>query len=185
MIVRLRAKGHKRVKLLENLGPDAMTGSISTFIQSALFTRTFRDGMALVEETANYLDGEGREISKSMDRSHAMSYASASMRLTTQLMQIASWLLVLRALREGDMTIDEASDNKYRIRIPESRRPRHKPAKELPETLLYLITRSDQLFEQIARLDKGLFANEGEVSGRDGAMAQQEALFKAFAQAKA
>ncbi|HNR77466.1 MAG TPA: DUF1465 family protein, partial [Parvularculaceae bacterium] len=42
-----------------------------TFVQSEVFARTFREGMSLVEETANYLDGEGREASKSLSRSAA------------------------------------------------------------------------------------------------------------------
>ena len=96
----------------------SISGAIS-FVQSEVFARTFREGMALVEETANYLDGEGRDASKSLTRSAALSYAGASMRLTTQLMQIASWLLVLRALREGDMTLPEASDDKYRLSVRE------------------------------------------------------------------
>ena len=69
---------------------EAGAGGAESFVQSELFARTFREGMALVEETANYLDGEGRKSAKTLSRSGALAYASASMRLTTQLMQIAS-----------------------------------------------------------------------------------------------
>ena len=70
------------------------------FTRSELFDRTFNEGMALVEETAAYLDGEGRRDSKLLSRAAALSYAAESMKLTTRLMQIASWLLVQRAVRE-------------------------------------------------------------------------------------
>ena len=60
---------------------------------SQAFTDLFRDGMALVEETATYLDGPGRKESKRLERSAALAYATESMRLTTRLMQLASWLL--------------------------------------------------------------------------------------------
>ncbi|HXI87913.1 MAG TPA: DUF1465 family protein, partial [Parvularculaceae bacterium] len=86
------------------------------FVQSELFARTFREGMALVEETANYLDGAGREASRALSRSGALAYAGSSMRLTTQLMQIASWLLVMRAVREGEMNFEEARDEKFRLK---------------------------------------------------------------------
>jgi regulator of CtrA degradation len=46
------------------------------------------------------------------------------MRLTTRLMQIASWLLVQRAVREGDMAATEASQERYRIRESEEHRGR-------------------------------------------------------------
>ena len=48
---------------------DTISGlTQQSFIASALFARTFDEGMALVEETARYLDGEGREISRSLPR---------------------------------------------------------------------------------------------------------------------
>ena len=75
-------------------------GVVKDFASSELFDRTFQEGMALVEETAAYLDGPGRQESKSLDRRAALGYASESMRLTTRLMQVASWLLVQRAVRE-------------------------------------------------------------------------------------
>jgi len=33
---------------------------VANFIETAMFDRTFDEGMALVEETARYLDGKGR-----------------------------------------------------------------------------------------------------------------------------
>ncbi len=39
---------------------DLRDVSLLSFTGSALFERTFEEGMALVEETARYLDGPGR-----------------------------------------------------------------------------------------------------------------------------
>ena len=88
---------------------------VQDFARSELFERTFREGMELVETAAVYLDGPGRQESKLLSRNAALAYASESMRLTTRLMQVASWLLVQRAVREGDMSAQEASDPRYRI----------------------------------------------------------------------
>ena len=56
---------------------------------SHTFTVLFREGMALVEETASYLDGEGRAEAKALQRNAALAYATESMRLSTRLMQLA------------------------------------------------------------------------------------------------
>ena len=72
---------------------------VQDFARSELFERTFREGMELVETAAVYLDGPGRQESKLLSRNAALAYASESMRLTTRLMQVASWLLVQRAVR--------------------------------------------------------------------------------------
>src|SRR3954466_8864968 len=92
---------------------------IADFARSELFERTFQEGMELVEETASYLDGEGRQESKLLSRNAALAYAAESMRLTTRLMQVASWLLVQRAVREGDMKPAAACEDRYRLAAEE------------------------------------------------------------------
>jgi len=145
-----------------------------------MFARTFREGMGLVEQTANYLDGEGREASKALSRAGALSYAGASMRLTTQLMQIASWLLVLRAVRDGDLSIAEAGEPKYRLSRRETM-PVELVSGELPVALVGLIDNAAHLYDRIARLDADLFiGKESAKAPANDAAAQQRALLDAF-----
>src|SRR6476659_4900017 len=84
---------------------------------SQAFSDLFRSGMALVEETATYLDGPGRQESKKLERSAALAYATESMRLTTRLMQLASWLLLHRAVKEGEMTLAQANKEKTKVKL--------------------------------------------------------------------
>ena len=88
------------------------------FAASEMFDRLFKEGMALVEEAATYLDGPGRTDSRKLNRELALVYAAESMEVTTRLMQAASWLVVQRAVREKDMKVEEAGDEKYRIAQP-------------------------------------------------------------------
>jgi regulator of CtrA degradation len=88
-----------------------------SFVHSEAFRALFQEGMELVEETAAYLDGPGREESRPLPRPVTVAYASESMRLTTRLMQIASWLLVQRAVAEGEMTADQGQAEKHRVRL--------------------------------------------------------------------
>ena len=87
------------------------------FAGSEAFSALFQEGMELVEETAAYLDGPGREESRLLRREASVAYASESMRLTTRLMQIASWLLLQRAVAEGEITPDQAQAEKARVRL--------------------------------------------------------------------
>src|SRR5438477_7766052 len=122
--------------------PSWRAGVIEDFARSELFERTFQEGMDLVEETAAYLDGSGRQDSKLLSRNAALSYAAESMRLTTRLMQVASWLLVQRAVREGDMPPEAACDQSYRLGA-ESEGGRLNLTKDgLPHPLLALLSRS-------------------------------------------
>lgn len=174
MFARLSAHG-----TVGAMAQSVRTDNATTFVQSELFSRTFREGMALVEETANYLDGAGRDTSRSLSRSAALVYAGSSMRLTTQLMQIASWLLVMRAVREGEMTVDEAGEDKYRLKEKETALGELRE-EGLPENLIRLVETSAQLYSRIARLDRELFTNQTVGSEKQDAAAQQQALFAAF-----
>ncbi|MGQ0740905.1 MAG: protease adaptor protein RcdA [Alphaproteobacteria bacterium] len=131
--------------------------TLQTFTSSALFSRTFDEGMALVEETAHYLDGRGRDEAKKLQRREQLVYASESMRVTTRLMQAASWLLVQRAVLEGDMTSEDAAAERYRLGQREHCLSRREDTGELPRKLVDLLERSESLYRRIARLDEVLF----------------------------
>jgi regulator of CtrA degradation len=121
------------------------------------FSRLFRDGMRLVEETAAYLDGPGRQDSKLLDRPTSLTYATESMRLTTRLMQLASWLLLHRAVNEGEMSLAQANKERVRVKLPTEERPEDTTLM-LPARLHDLIARSKKLKDQIRRLDATIHA---------------------------
>lgn len=130
------------------------------FASSDLFTKVFREGMALVEETASYLDGPGRRDSSDLPRPVSIAYATESMRLTTRLMQLASWLLLQRAIKDGEMTAEEAAADKYRINLSSLKSGEMVDVEAgLPDGLLDLINRSHRLLDRIRRLDK-MFSGE-------------------------
>jgi regulator of CtrA degradation len=123
------------------------------------FALLFRDGMALVEETASYLDGPGRQESKKLERNAALVYATESMRLTTRLMQLASWLLLHRAVKEGEMTLAQASKEKSKVRLAACEPGDAKSIALLPAKLQELIARSVKLQTEVRRLDATMHAS--------------------------
>lgn len=135
---------------------------IRDFARSELFERTFQEGMDLVEETAAYLDGAGRQESKLLSRNAALAYAAESMRLTTRLMQVASWLLVQRAVKEGDMAPAAACEARYRLGAQEISRSRPEAEAELPPGLTSLLHRAERLYERVRHLDERMYLGKDE-----------------------
>ena len=150
------------------------------FTRSELFERAFKDGMALVDETAAYLDGPGRAASKRLSRAGALAYAGESMRLTTRLMQVASWLLVQRAVRDGEIAVAEAATEKYRL-ISREAQPASTfaGAEDLPEALKTLIIRAGAAYERVRRLDETIYG-EGEAATANPISDQMAKLQAAF-----
>jgi regulator of CtrA degradation len=124
---------------------------------SEAFKALFREGMNLVEEAASYLDGPGRDASKALRRPAALAYATESMRLTTRLMQIASWLLLRRAVNEGEITQAQAQTERHRVRL--TRQELSCDADmlaELPYEFSDLAERSLRLQSRVMHLDRSL-----------------------------
>jgi regulator of CtrA degradation len=120
---------------------------------SAAFGALFREGMDLVEETAAYLDGDGRNEAKALERSVSLTYATESMRLTTRLMQLASWLLLHRAVKEGEMTLTQANREKTKVKLSAAEPGPEDMLEKLPQQLQDLIARSVSLQSRVRRLD--------------------------------
>jgi regulator of CtrA degradation len=138
----------------EKRATEASTVSFSERLaNSQVFASLFRDGMALVEETAGYLDGSGRSESKRLERSAALVYATESMRLTTRLMQLASWLLLHRAVKDGEITLSQAHEEKSKVRLASCEPGDAKSIALLPPKLQDLIARSTKLQVDVRRLD--------------------------------
>ncbi|WP_019998214.1 protease adaptor protein RcdA [Aureimonas ureilytica] len=131
---------------------------------SASFQPIFDAGMNLVDETAAYLDGDGRRDVKTLSRGAATLYAAESMRLTTRLMQVASWLLLQRAANQGDMSRSQVEAEKGKVRLDSSAEGVDSPFyDELPESFRDIVERALLLERRIAMLDREIYGSPAPV----------------------
>lgn len=122
------------------------------------FKAIYAEGMGLVEETAAYLDGSGRSAAKVLPRMASVLYAAESMRLTTRLMQMASWLLLQRAVNNGEMSRDQVLSEKSKVRLDGFNVDRTAPGwNDLPEAFRDLVERSLRLQNRVALLDREIY----------------------------
>ncbi len=129
---------------------------------SEAFKAMFREGMSLVEEAAAYLDGPGREEAKALPRAESLAYAAESMRLTTRLMQLASWLLLQRAVNEGELTTDQAASEKRKVKLSyQENAAAPEVFARLPKALRDLVCESTRLQARILHLDQLLYHDPG------------------------
>ena len=143
-------------------GDGALVQLSERLTNSAAFSNLFREGMDLVEETAAYLDGAGRVEAKALDRAVSLTYATESMRLTTRLMQLASWLLLHRAVKEGEMTLPQANREKTKVKLSAADPGAADTIEKLPQQLQDLIARSMVLQAKVRRLDTTIHADTTE-----------------------
>ncbi|WP_336278539.1 DUF1465 family protein [Bartonella sp. CB175] len=114
------------------------------------FNRLYKETMALIEETAVYIDTEGKLAARSLSAEVSAVYAKEAMYLSTRLMQIASQLLLLRAEREGEMTPEQIQKEIAKVSL-------HTPTlqfksvywQELPEAFRHFVVCSLRLEERM------------------------------------
>ena len=124
-------------------------------VASGGFDQLYREGMALIEDVAAYLDGDGRGESRNLPRDASFVYATESMRLTTRLMQLASWLLLQRAVNEGELSAENARSEKEKVKFSATPSERGGPGYAgLPERLKDFIGKGDRLFDRVVQFDR-------------------------------
>jgi regulator of CtrA degradation len=127
------------------------------FQASEQFDLVFKEGMALVERAAAYLEGPGRAEAKRLAAPANVLYATESMRLTTRLLDLASWLLIRRAIKEGELSEAEAQKKRKNDTLQSAARPSHVQGySALPAGLRDLIAESYGLHDRIVRLDQAI-----------------------------
>ncbi len=130
-------------------------------VSSDRFKPLYSDGMKLVEEAAGYLDGDGRADAKKMSRTAATLYAAESMRLTTRLMQVASWLLLQRAANNGEMSLAQVAEEKSKVQLETPSASRGTQSwEELPEKFVSIVERSLSLQTLVKRLDEEVYPKQ-------------------------
>jgi len=148
-------------------------------IASPAFQKLYDEGMSLVEETATYLDGAGRTDAKFLSRPATSLYAAESMRLTTRLMQVSSWLLLHRAHNAGEMTANQVEEERVKIRLDSTSADRETAGwEEQPAQFLDLIARSLRLQHRVRCLDSELYPDTSTRSFKDNPVTAQLNLLK-------
>lgn len=138
----------------DTMGTDNMIRLSERMVFSDSFKPLYSEGMALVEEAAAYLDGEGKDAARLLSHKAATLYAAESMRLTSRLMHIASWLLLLRASRSGDMSRDMVAREKAKVSLETlSAGETTTGWQELPQAFRDMIAHSLHLQDRVRCMD--------------------------------
>ena len=164
---RLAAAGDRLVNLAERR------------VASPAFAALFAEGIALIDATADYLDGSGRADSAALERRAQASYAEASRKLSTRLMNLTSWLLLQKAVSEGDMKAEDARREADKIDLGTDGADAGADAR-LPAPLDALVVRSLELERQVRQLDAALRARSADPRPANAVAGQIGRLRSAF-----
>jgi regulator of CtrA degradation len=97
-------------------------------------------------------------------------------------MQVASWLLVQRAVREGDMAPASACEDRYRLNSDDAAKggDAESARSELPRGLTRLADRAERLYERVRHLDRRMYLESQTEEPANPVLGQLDRLKSAF-----
>jgi regulator of CtrA degradation len=141
-----------------------MTPVVHTPITPKLVDTLYFEAMTLADEARSYFDREGADGRARLDPVTRVAFSCESLKVTTRLMHVVSWLLVQKAVQAGELSEGEAG-------APERPRGRAAASEDatriafLPARSREIIDRSRDLYDRVARLDAQLLAPAPEPDG--------------------
>jgi len=131
--------------------------------EMTFFTRTYDETLDLIVEARNYMvhnrSAGRRARAVSSLASENLRFSCEALRVTSRLTQVMAWLMLQRAVQDGEITAREACDEKNRLSgqsvcLDESGLDDN----EIPAGLRSLLNRSLSLYKRISRLEEMVVA---------------------------
>lgn len=138
-----------------------MTLVAHTPITPKLVESLYLEAMALADEARGYFDRDGAADRGKLDPVARVAFSCESLKVTTRLMHVVSWLLVRKAVNAGELSEAEAGH-------PDRRLGRASDSDEasrtafLPPKSRDIVDRSRDLYDRVARLDAQIGAEPAE-----------------------
>lgn len=141
-----------------------MTPVAHTPITPKLVDTLYLEAMTLADEARSYFDREGAADRGRLDPVARVAFSCESLKVTTRLMHVVSWLLVQKAVQAGELDEAQAGTPERRLgRATDSDDPLRLAF--LPPRSREIIDCSRDLYDRIARLDTQLVALPADSDG--------------------
>lgn len=120
-------------------------------LASRLIDSLYTEAMILADEVRAYFDDAGRKERDALSPLMRVNFSCESLKVTTRLMHVISWLLTSKAMEAGQITADQAHASARRLGSAADTDAA--VLKEMPETARNLIEASRDLYARVRRID--------------------------------
>jgi regulator of CtrA degradation len=121
----------------------------------------YHEAMSLAEDARDYFDHVGQWDRKRLQPMDRVLFSCESLKVTTRLMHVISWLLVRKAVLAGEMTMGDALAPDRRLgRATKSTEQDSPRIKTLPPMAQRLIAKSQDIYIRIKRLEEQMESDD-------------------------
>jgi len=141
-------------------------------ITSRLIDSLYTEAMLLADEARSYFDDAGRDERSALEPFARVGFACESLKVTTRIMHIVSWLLTQRAIESGEIPNREGRRPERRLGNAQDSDP--SVVEQLPEAARNLIGASAELYARVKRIDDGTMETDAPQSPARALMGRLE-----------
>jgi regulator of CtrA degradation len=143
------------LKLLRDKKGRSSEGAGVETQPTAFFSKTYDEALRLVEDARGYLASLEPIDRRGLGPPERLRLCAETMRMTARLTQIMAWLLVQRAVHEGELTrTDALSQQEMLAGVRVCMEGSEEDWRGLPRRLVALLDKSHRLYVRVARLDE-------------------------------
>lgn len=117
------------------------------------FHRTYDEAMTLMVEARNYMAFVDARERRRRGGVEGLRMSCEAMRVTSRLTQVMAWLMMQRAVEEGEVSAEQALDEPHRLAGAEVCLDEGFNDDTLPKGLRSLLERSLSLYVRVSRLE--------------------------------
>lgn len=115
--------------------------------------RTYDETLDLIVETRNYMAYKAPRDCRDLGADASLRVSCEAFRVTSRLTQVMAWLMVHRAAHAGEIAMEDACSDHFRLSGHHICLDETGDGEDLPGGLRSLMRRSLHLYRRIARLD--------------------------------
>ncbi|MGB7404558.1 MAG: DUF1465 family protein [Pacificimonas sp.] len=131
-------------------------GGLTPRLVDGLYT----EAMILADEARSYFDEEGKAERENLAAVERVHYSCESLRVTTRLMHVVSWLMTRKAVTAGELTAEEGTHPDRRLGVAGEAGIDADSFAALPPRARNIVERSRDLYDRVRRLDEQLVIEE-------------------------
>lgn len=138
-----------------------MNDTAHTAMTPMLIDSLYGEAMALADDARSYFDKIGRWDRQQLSPMDRVVFSCESLKLTTRVMHVISWLLIRKAVLIGEMDTTDANRPDRRLgRASSSYEEADERLACLPPFAMALIRRSQDIYDRVSRLEAQIHQEE-------------------------
>jgi regulator of CtrA degradation len=124
-----------------------------------MFTRTYDETLDMIVEARNYMTHMKPHVRRTASGMPDLRFSCEALRVTSRLTQVMAWLMLQRAVHHGEITPQEACEERNRLSGRDVCLDNTADDDDtLPAGLRSLLNRSYRLYQRISRLEEMVIA---------------------------